>query len=86
MFSCFFCYWFFLGQQLFHALLFYEYLFAKLYMIIRNRSTKTLKASTLGNRGCCASPEGEGSSHDPDGVAAAGAEGAPFQGASLYSR
>ena len=54
-------------------------------MIIRNRTTKTLKASTLSNRGCAVPPDRDKKGNiDPEGVAYYAVR-ALFQSACLYS-
>ena len=50
-------------------------------MIIRNRTTKTLEAPPLNNQGYAVPSERADGNHDPDGVAATGADGAPLWGA-----
>ena len=47
-------------------------------MIIRNRTTKTLEAPPLNNQGYAVPSERADGNHDPDGVAATGADGAPL--------
>jgi len=54
-------------------------------MIIRNRTTKTLKASSLSNRGCVVPPDSDNKGDiDPEGVAHYAVR-ALFQSACLYS-
>ena len=54
-------------------------------MIIRNRTTKTLKASPLNNRGCAVPPDRDNKGNiDPEGVAHYAVR-ALFQSACLYS-
>ena len=54
-------------------------------MIIRNRTTKTLKASPLNNRGCVVPPDRDKKGNiDPEGVAHYAVR-ALFQSACLYS-
>ena len=54
------------------------------YMIIRNRTTKTLEASPLNNRGCAVPPDRDKKGNiDPEGVAHYAVR-ALFQSACLY--